>query len=99
VKAGVTVGYVEENGATKGNVVSADVYQMVDADGILAGVSLDRYVIGERSRHNLDYYGRRVSSRDILLDRDAHNPAASPGKGAQAPFGGLKQDRLLVRPS
>ncbi len=86
-KAGVTVGYVEENGATKGNVLSANVYQMVDADGIFAGVSFDGYVIGERSRHNLDYYGRRVTPRDILFDGEVHNPAARSLTRALAPTG------------
>jgi lipid-binding SYLF domain-containing protein len=84
-QAGVTVGYVDENGKTKSNVITANIYQLVDADGAFAGVSLDGYVIGERSRHNRDYYGRAASPRQILLEGAVHNPEASVLARALAP--------------
>lgn len=84
-KAGVTVGYVDENGKTKSNVVSANIYQLVDADGAFAGVSLDGYVIGARSRHNRDYYGRVATPRQILFDGAARKPEAAVLTRALAP--------------
>lgn len=41
---------------------------MIDADGVFAGVSLDGYVIGARSRYNLEYYGKSLTPREILID-------------------------------
>lgn len=84
-KAGVTVGYVDENGKTKSNVVNANIYQLVDADGAFVGVSLDGYVIGARSRHNRDYYGRAATPRQILLEAAVHNPESSVLARALAP--------------
>lgn len=84
-KAGVTVGYVDENGKTKGNVVTANIYQLVDAQGVFAGVSLDGYVIGTRPGHNRDYYGRSATPRQILLEGAVDNPAASVLARALAP--------------
>jgi SH3 domain-containing YSC84-like protein 1 len=76
-KAGVTLGEVEEPGGTRGEVMTANIYQVVDADGVFAGVSLDGYVIGARARHNLEYYGKSVTPRQILLEGAAERPEAA----------------------
>ena len=75
-KAGATLGYIDENGKTNGNLVSANIYQLVDADGVFAGVSLDGYVIGAREQHNRDYYGRPTTPRQILLEGSGRKPKA-----------------------
>ena len=61
---------------TQGNLVSANIYQLVDADGVFAGVSLDGYVIGARKHHNQDYYGRPTTPRQILFEGSEHKPEA-----------------------
>jgi lipid-binding SYLF domain-containing protein len=75
-KSGATLGYVGDNDRTRGKPVSANIYQLVDADGVFAGVSLDGYVIGARSQHNRDYYGRPTTPRQILLEGAGHKPEA-----------------------
>jgi lipid-binding SYLF domain-containing protein len=85
-KAGATLGYVEQRGATAGGVTSPNIYQVVDADGVFAGVSLDGYVIGARSRHNLAYYGKSLSTRDILFNDSVQKSEAGVLERALAPF-------------
>jgi lipid-binding SYLF domain-containing protein len=75
-KAGVSLGDIDGPGGTQGDVKSANVYQVVDASGVFAGVSLDGYVIGARPRHNLAYYGKAVSPREILIDRSVQKREA-----------------------
>jgi SH3 domain-containing YSC84-like protein 1 len=84
-KAGATLGYVDENGNTKANVVSANIYQLVDADGMFVGVSLDGYVMSTRQRHNREYYGRPITPREILLNGASHKAEASILERALAP--------------
>jgi lipid-binding SYLF domain-containing protein len=59
--------------------------RLVDAAGVFAGVSLDGYVTGPRSRRNLEHYGRQVSARDILLGNAVHKPEARVLSRALAP--------------
>ncbi len=68
-------------------MVSANIYQLVEAEGAFAGVSLDGYVISARAQHNRDYYGKPVSPREILLERSVQNADASVLVGALAPAG------------
>lgn len=76
-KAGVTLGNVEEkNGGTKGGVATANIYQVIDAEGAFAGLSLDGYVIGARNGQNLSYYGKSVTPREILIDGSAQRAEA-----------------------
>jgi lipid-binding SYLF domain-containing protein len=77
-KAGATLGNVDDLDHTQGGVMSANIYQAVEAEGAFAGVSLDGYVISARSHHNRDYYGRTVSPREILIDGSAQNQSAQP---------------------
>jgi len=69
--AGVTLGELDELDRTRADVLSANVYQVVDAQGAFAGVSLDGYVIGARRERNRSYYGTAVTPRQILLDGSA----------------------------
>jgi SH3 domain-containing YSC84-like protein 1 len=84
-KAGTTLGSIDEMDHTSANVVSANIYQVVEAEGAFAGLSFDGYVIGTRARHNRDYYGRPVSPREILLDGSAQQPATAVLSRALAP--------------
>jgi lipid-binding SYLF domain-containing protein len=77
-KAGATLGNIDDLDRTQGDVISANIYQVVDARGAFAGVSLDGYVIGARPAHNRNYYGQPVTPRDILLDGTAP-PRPAPG--------------------
>jgi SH3 domain-containing YSC84-like protein 1 len=70
-KAGATLGSIDDFGRTKGHVLTADIYQVVDARGAFAGLSLDGYVIGARAARNRRYYGKPVTPRDVLLDGSA----------------------------
>jgi lipid-binding SYLF domain-containing protein len=76
-KAGVSLGNVDDNGGTKGGVATANIYQLVDAEGAFAGLSLDGYVIGARSGQNLAYYGKSVTPREILIDGSVQRADAS----------------------
>jgi SH3 domain-containing YSC84-like protein 1 len=76
-KSGATLGNVNDMDRTKGDVVSANIYQLVEAEGAFAGVSLDGYVISARAQHNRDYYGKPVTPREILLEGAAQNPDAA----------------------
>lgn len=89
-KAGVTLGDVDRHGGTKGHVLTANIYQVVEADGIFAGLSLDGYVIGARPRQNREYYGKSVSPRAILLDGSVER--AEAGVLARALLSGAKSD-------
>jgi SH3 domain-containing YSC84-like protein 1 len=70
-KAGATLGDLDDLDRTRADVLSANIYQVVDAQGAFAGVSLDGYVIGARGERNRSYYGRPVTPREILLDGTA----------------------------
>jgi lipid-binding SYLF domain-containing protein len=76
-KSGVSVGNVGDHGKTQGELVSRNIYQVIDASGAFVGVSLDGYVTGPRSRHNQEYYGVSSTPRDILIGGAVHNHGAS----------------------
>lgn len=84
-KAGATLGNIDETGNTRGSVLSANIYQLVDADGLFAGVSLDGYVMSTRKRHNREYYGRPITPRQILLTNYSEKPEANVLARALAP--------------
>jgi len=65
-------------------VLSKPIYQVVEAGGVFAGVSLNGYVIGARNKHNAAYYGAGVTPREILIDRSVHRADASVLKNALA---------------
>jgi lipid-binding SYLF domain-containing protein len=69
-KAGATLGDIDDDhGRTTGKVISADIYQVIDAEGVFAGLSLDGYVMGSRARQNSEYYGKTVTPREILTGK------------------------------
>ena len=96
-KSGATLGNVDDLDRTKGDVMSANIYQLVEAEGAFAGVSLDGYVISARAQHNRDYYGKPVSPREILLQRSVQNADASVLVGALAPAG--HPEKVAVTPT
>lgn len=72
----VAVGDIGDADKAGGEVIDKPIYQLVEAGGVFAGVSLDGYVIAPRSRHNFAYYGPSGSPTAILLDRSVTNPEA-----------------------
>lgn len=72
----VAVGNIGDAGTTEGEVIDKPIYQLAEAGGVFAGVSLDGYVTAPRSRHNFAYYGPSGTPAAILLDRSVSNPGA-----------------------
>ena len=64
-------------GATTSNA-GADIVVWASASGAYAGISLDGTVVSPDRDVDSSYYGRRVTSGDIVLRRQVHNPAARP---------------------
>ena len=64
-------------GATTANA-GADIIVWASASGAYAGISLDGTLVEPRRQADADYYGRSVSSSDIVLRNEARNPAAAP---------------------
>jgi lipid-binding SYLF domain-containing protein len=87
-KAGATLGNIDDLDRTRGDVLTANIYQVVEAEGAFAGVSLDGYVIGARPQHNRNYYGTSLTARDILLDGKAPRRSSASLKRALAPSAG-----------
>ena len=84
-------------GATT-TAVGADIVSFARARGLYAGISLEGSLLSSRNDFNTGYYGRSVSTRQIVLDMQAHNPAAdalratlmrlgASGGGGPAPMG------------
>jgi SH3 domain-containing YSC84-like protein 1 len=65
--ASVAAGYVGSGGKGVSGVVSDDVYTFTEVGGAFVGVSFEGHVMGSRPRHNHAYYGREVTSREILF--------------------------------
>jgi lipid-binding SYLF domain-containing protein len=63
-------------GATTANA-GADIIVWASASGAYAGISLDGSVIAPNHDDDADYYGRPLSSSDIVVRRRAQNPGAS----------------------
>ena len=62
-------------GATTAHV-GADMVVWASASGAYAGLSLDGTVVAPQRDGDANYYGRPVTSSDIVLRRDVSNPAA-----------------------
>jgi lipid-binding SYLF domain-containing protein len=63
-------------GATTANA-GADILVWASASGAYAGISLDGTLIEPQTDGDADYYGRPVTTGDIVQRRDVRNPAAS----------------------
>lgn len=53
-----------------------DVYYFADVGGLFAGVSLEGGVISVRQGLNTSYYGKSLTPREIVLDRQVAAPSA-----------------------
>ncbi len=62
-------------GATTAHA-GADIVVWASASGAYAGISLDGSVVAPRRESDASYYGRAVTSSDIVLRRAVRNPAA-----------------------
>jgi lipid-binding SYLF domain-containing protein len=63
-------------GATTANA-GPDIVVWASSAGAFAGISLDGTLIEPQNRADANYYGRPVTTGDIVLRRDVRNPAAS----------------------
>ena len=63
-------------GATTGNV-GADIVVWASASGAYAGISLDGSVVEPMHQGDANYYGRPVSSSDIVFHRSVRAPGAA----------------------
>jgi SH3 domain-containing YSC84-like protein 1 len=72
----VALGNIEDVDQSEGEVLAKPIYQLVEARGAFAGMSLDGYVIGSRNKHNAAYYGAAVTPRDVLFERPQRRPGA-----------------------
>jgi lipid-binding SYLF domain-containing protein len=64
-------------GATTANA-GADIVVWASSSGAYAGISLDGTLVVPQSDANADYYGRPVTSSDIVLRHDVRNGDAGP---------------------
>jgi lipid-binding SYLF domain-containing protein len=62
-------------GATTANA-GADMVVWASSSGAYAGISLAGTVVEPRLQEDADYYGRPLTTSDIVLGRDASSPAA-----------------------
>ncbi|MCB8874744.1 lipid-binding SYLF domain-containing protein [Acidisoma silvae] len=64
-------------GATTTNA-GPDIVVWASSSGAYAGISLDGTLVQPQSDADLTYYGRPLTSREIVLGRMGHNPGALP---------------------
>lgn len=62
-------------GATTSHV-GADIVVWASSSGAYAGISLNGTLVEPNREADADYYGRSVTSHDIVWRRNVHNPAA-----------------------
>jgi lipid-binding SYLF domain-containing protein len=70
--------------------ISADIVSFSRAKGLYGGLSVDGAVVATRGALNIAYYGKDVSTQDILIRGTVSNPHAAPlgeliKKAAEAP--------------
>jgi len=70
--------------------ISADIVSFSRSKGLYGGISVDGAVVAPRGALNTAYFGKDVSTRDILIRGTASNPQAAPlveliKKAAEAP--------------
>lgn len=83
--SGATLGTVGERGETRGQVLSHNIYTVVDAGGVFAGVSLEGCVIAARQKHNTAYYGSGATPQAILEQGSEYRSQSDLLKQALAP--------------
>lgn len=72
----VTLGSTVEAATT--SHVGADIVVWASASGIYAGISLDGTLVEPRREADRSFYGRPVTSSDIVLRHDVRSAAAAP---------------------
>lgn len=80
--ASVVAADLGDEGHVTRKTMTADIYQFAQSGGVFAGVSLDGFVVTPRTRFNDEYYGARLSVRDILIDGQADRPESHVLKDA-----------------
>lgn len=74
-------------GATT-TALGADILSFSRSRGLFAGLALEGSVLNAMPDWNAAYYGREVSTRDIVVSMTAHNPGADPLRAALMRYGG-----------
>jgi lipid-binding SYLF domain-containing protein len=64
-------------GAATTSAVGADIVVWASSSGAYAGISLDGSIIKPRPEWDRDYYGRSLTTRDIIFTHEANNPGAA----------------------
>lgn len=72
----VTLGSTVEAATT--SHVGADIVVWASSSGAYAGISLDGTLVEPRREADWSFYGRAVTSNDIVLRHSVRNPAAAP---------------------
>ncbi|HEY8614134.1 MAG TPA: lipid-binding SYLF domain-containing protein, partial [Roseomonas sp.] len=88
-------------GATT-TAVGADIVSYARTRGLYAGISLEGSLLSSRNDFNTGYYGRSVAARQIVVDMQAHNPAADSLRAVLMRFstpGGAAPAPMAVAPS
>ena len=70
-----TLGSTVEGATT--TAAGADIIVWASASGAYAGISLDGTLVEPKHDADAEYYGRPVTSSDIVLRRDVRNRAAA----------------------
>jgi lipid-binding SYLF domain-containing protein len=68
-------------GAATTSAAGADILIWASSSGAYAGISLDGSIIKPRPDWDRDYYGRSLTTRDIIFRREANNPGAAGLRG------------------
>ncbi|MDB5413182.1 MAG: hypothetical protein JWR10_1517 [Rubritepida sp.] len=68
--------------------MGADILAFSRSRGLFAGIALEGSVLNPQPDWNAAYYGREVTTRDIVVTMLAHNPGADPLRAALIRFGG-----------
>jgi lipid-binding SYLF domain-containing protein len=63
-------------GAATTSAAGADIVVWASSSGAYAGITLDGSIMKPRPDWDRDYYGRNMTSRDIIFTRQANNPGA-----------------------
>lgn len=75
IAVGLVGGGIE--GRTTTNI-GADIYAFARSKGAFGGVAVKGGVLNPRDESNKTYYGRAVTTRDIVIGQQVINPAADP---------------------
>jgi lipid-binding SYLF domain-containing protein len=80
--ASVAAGTIGNSGKAVAKSSASDIYQLVNAGGLFAGVSLTGTVVSARDSFNRAYYGPEATTRGIVVDGRFDRPSAAVLKQA-----------------